>query len=215
MKKRNLKLFTAIIAVALVAGGIIFYACKKEENLTKEASFVAKNYDGSCVQVDIFRDEHNNARFVTKNVDKDTNLSVFFIVSDALDIAPYRTKDDASYVFCTPNDAIYWLVPLDGNEPIKFESLTEGAKVPQGNCASVTCTGCDEWTTNCSGNQKCNKVHYSTGKCGCEPATGSCCTRWGCQYQVKVETSEGIVTLVGSTYLIQSNTITINGITYE
>ncbi|MCL1850537.1 MAG: hypothetical protein FWF70_03905 [Bacteroidetes bacterium] len=30
MKKRNLKLFTAIIAVALVAGGIIFYACKKD-----------------------------------------------------------------------------------------------------------------------------------------------------------------------------------------
>jgi len=115
--KRNIKLFATLLAIAIVvAAAGIFYACTKDNNvvnnLTKEAEFIARIFDGTCVQVDVFRDENGNAQFVTKNVDKDAKATTGFLISDALHIEPLQTKDNAETVFEIPNDAIYWLVPF-------------------------------------------------------------------------------------------------------
>jgi len=220
MKGRNLKLFTAILAVVLVAGGIIFYACKKENSekkLTKEADFVAKNYDGTCVQVDILRDENNNAQFVIKNVADDPKEKVAFMVSNAITIEPLPTKDAGGVVFEIPNDAIYWVVPFDGNEPFKFETL-EDAGVEKTGTVTATCKTCNEWYTNhpsCVGTAC--KEETVSGKTSCAPANNSCCTSYGCRPRTVVKSvkTDDEVIFVGSVYLVKSNSITLNGITYE
>jgi hypothetical protein len=215
MKKVNFKLFTALLAVLLVAGGIVFYACNKDDNnAKKETAFVAKNYGGACVQVTIFRDKNNNAQFVIKNVPTDTDAVQAFRVSATLNIEPLKTKDDGALVYEIPNDAIYWLVPLDDNEPVKFEPVN-GAKTQGGGSSSVMLTcNCWEWPSDASNKDtKCESKKQPDGSEKCVPATGSRCS-W-CPTFINANKGSTETILAGSAYLIQSNTVTINGITYE
>jgi len=212
MKKLNLKLFTALLAVALVASMSIFYACEKEEkdnnskNSKVEAKFVAKNYDGSCVQVTVFRDGNGNAQFVIEDVAADLEIAIGFTICATLDLEPRQAKNGESFVTEIPNDAIYWVVPLDGNEPLKIEPIITKAAVGIGIAATSTLKcDCYEWDGG------------GTGKC--KPENGVCkrldrCTRCRAYNSVHFSTGEE-TTFVGSTYLVKSDVITINGILYE
>ncbi|MDR2979907.1 MAG: hypothetical protein LBV02_05670 [Bacteroidales bacterium] len=111
-----MKLFTAMVAMALIAGVTVFYACEKEgknnnseKNLVKESEFVARNYDGVCLsefvarnydgvclQVDVFRDEDNNAQCVFNAVADDPKITGGFIVSEKLDLKPKQKMTKVS-----------------------------------------------------------------------------------------------------------------------
>ncbi len=216
MKKENLKLFTAlfILVVTLIVGGSIFYACNKEEKndssekaLTKETEFVAKNYDGTCVQVNVYRDKNNNAQLVTKDVANDTNAAVSLRLSKAVKIDSPQQKDEGTLVIEIPNDAIYWLVPLDGHDPFKFEPVNN-AKTGSGGSVKIHCT-CEEGTVLL--NSLCKPELTPSGwQC---LSRDSRCTK--CRTHTSGVTSISETTFVGSTYLVKSDSIVINGITYE
>ena len=215
--KKNLKLFTALVAVVLVAGASIFYACEKENqegaidnNLKKEASFVAKNYDDMCVQVDIFRDEDGNAHFAIKDVASDPEVAVRCIIPETLNIPTRKTKNGESVVSEIPNDAIYWLVPLDGHDPIKFVP-SKDAKAAASSYVYYNCE-CDE-AYGYPANSHC-EVEKELGKAvRCKNKTGGKCIK--CRMITKGTSSYSDFILVGSSYLVQSNTITIGQYMYE
>jgi len=217
MKKRNLKLVTALLAVALIASVSIFYACTKEEkdnnsdkSPKKEAEFVARNYDETCVKVEVFRDENNNAQFVITDVANDPK-AVGFKVSDMLNIKSMQKNDDEILVIEIPGDAIYWLVPLDGNEPVKFEPLNNAKNIGSSGSVTVKCD-CSEWVMNSQSN-KCEKEYTQNGYI-CKPIKNGSCLKCNVVKCVVVGGSSEF-TIVGGTYLIQSDIITIDGITYE
>jgi len=203
---KKIKFFTALLAVALVACVTIFYACKKDNeivnNLNEETGFIAKNYDGTCVQVYVFRDENNNVKFVTKDVATDPNVGIRFIISDLLNIQPQQTRDTESEVYEIPNDAIYWLVPFDGNEPVKFEPI---GNTKQGVGGSVTL--------------KCDCYESINGSFKCSPQQGICVKGNGCtlcrSYSSVSLCNSSEIIFLGTTYLVQSDSITIDGVTYE
>jgi len=207
MTKLNLKLLIAILAVALVAGAGIFYACNKEpeKNLKKEAEFVAKINKETCVQVTIYRDAKNNAHFVTKKTANDSNIPIGIILPDELNIKPQNTKNGEGVIIEIPDDAIYWFVPLDGNEP---------EKVPPGH-QTVTCT-CTLGKPNCFENLNC-KAKEVKDKYGTYILciTEGCCKSCGYLNSISCSTSTSYSLRMGSSYIVQSNTVTVNGITYE
>jgi len=215
---KKIKFLTALLAVAIIAGVGIFYACKKEKDnnseikLKKETEFVAKNYDGSCVQVNVLRDKNNNAQFLIKNVTADSEITLGLLLSNALGLEARHAKNDEELVIDIPNDAIYWLVPLDGNKPIKFEPVINGAT--GGGSTSIRCS-CEEWLVDCNKGNICEKRYYSDGKWRCAPSSSSCCTDCRTHTVARVYSNSSEFILVGSSYLIQSNTITIDGVTYE
>jgi hypothetical protein len=218
---KKIKLYTVLLTVALIAGVTMFYACKKEENnnsekkLTKEASFVAKNYDETCVQVDVFRDENNNVQFVTKNVANDPKIAIGIKVSDVLNLEPLQTKDDEGLVIGIPNDAIYWLVPFDGSEPVKFEPI-DNAKTDLGN-SGTTKLKCDCWESSCNNftSRDCEVKTDKDGKQYCAPKANSCCYWCVATTTAKNFSSEIETVFVGTTYLVKSEIIEINGKIYE
>jgi hypothetical protein len=220
MKTRNLKLFTTLSVVALMVTGVcIFYACKKDgkennsdKKLKKEAEFVAKNYEETCVQVEVFRDENDNAHFVTKMVANDPNEPISIIVSDALNLAYQQTKAEGELVIEIPNDAIYWLVPFDGYEPFKFAPIDDnGAKNSVGGGSSGTVSySCICWEGSLR-DRDCKVKTDDKGKKYCQPEGG--CLK--CQPSNPAKTASDTTYFPGSTYLIKSNSITLNGITYE
>ncbi|MCL2435598.1 MAG: hypothetical protein FWD09_05615 [Lentimicrobiaceae bacterium] len=222
MKKLNVKLFTALLAVALVASASIFYACKKEndnnsdKSLKKEAEFVARIHENLCVQVDVFRDEHNNVHIMTKETDNDPEIITGMIIPNAINIKPQNAKNEEEEVFIEiPNDAIHWLVLLDGNEP---EKVPTGGTGPY---MKVFC-GCSKGKPNCfHTGLNCKKpVESGSGfnyRIYCPaPDAYSCCQTCVLKYSISAETGgSGTSMAMGSIYIVQSNTITINGITYE
>ena len=234
--KRNIKLFTAIFAVLLVAGASIFYACEKDNNvsnidnnLTKEVSFVAKNYGETCVQVDVLRDENGNAHFVIKDVANDPEVAVSCIIPEALNIPTQKTKNGEGVVSEIPNDAIYWLVPLDGHDPIKFEP-TKDAKTASTGTVERKCH-CTEWLT--TGSDKCDPKRTGANswecelKSGCQKCTMVISTTIDGKTTVtrKYYTKNGEVTttlpitpvstFASTCYLVQSVSITIGNFRYE
>jgi hypothetical protein len=221
MKIRNLKLFTTLSVVALIVTGVcIFYACKKDEKennsdkkLKKEAEFIAKNYEETCMQVEVFRDENGNAHFVSKMVANDPNEPISLMVSDRLNLAFQQTKEEGEFAIEIPNDAIYWLVPFDGYEPFKFAPIDNGTKNSVGGGSSgtvqidcVCMQGYDLRDRDCK-----IETNKTTGKSVCV-AKGNCTE---CNTICMVRTASGTTYFTGSTYLIKSNSITLNGITYE
>jgi len=226
MKKLSLKLATALLAVVLVASVSIFYACEKKEkdnnsegNLKKEAEFVAKIHEEMWVQVNVYRDENNNAHITTKEVAADPEIPIGIIIPEALNIEPSQAKnDDGDIMIEIPNDAIYWVVPLDGNEPIKFEPVN-GAKDKPGGNLKVSCK-CTKIKNDCTGESSCGAPYISpNGKLvSCLDALQGCCQICA----ISTSASGGSIgggsyssVIPGSSYLVQSNTITINGTTYE
>jgi len=229
MKKPNLKLLTVLFAVALIAGVTIFYACNKDEKdnnsvkkLTQETEFVAKNYGDACVQVNIFRDENNNAQFVIKDLDHVSEVLTGIRISKMLNIESRKTKNAEEFVIDIPNDAIYWLVPLDGNMPVKFEPINNIENAEVGGFVKVKCE-CSLKRPNCLGESVCRPPQYYKDKDGnlivnCVPdiaLAGNCCLTCKAVIEADVTVSNTTLIIVGSAYLIQSDTITINGITYE
>ena len=210
---KKIKLITAILAVVLVASGIIFYACKKEKdnnsdkNLKKEAEFVARIHEKLCVQVDVFRDGHDNVHIMTKETDNDPEVKTGIIIPNAINIQPQNAKNEEEEVIVEiPDDAIYWVVPLDGNEPENFKT---------GGTLTGSCT-CQQGRPNCFNmGLSCpspveRKDKYGTYlHCPSPNASNSCCQT--CVIQNSTPKS----VIMGSTYIVQSNTITVNGITYE
>jgi hypothetical protein len=206
MKKINFKLLTALLAVVLVAGVGIFYACKKEENLKKEAEFVAKINKETCVHVTIYRDKENNAHFVTKKTANDPNVPTGIIIPNEINTTPLNAKNgEEEIIIELSDDAIHWLVPLDGNEPEKASDKPK-----------VSCS-CKEGKPNCFENLHCH-AQERQDKYGkyvvCVPSVG-CCKTCESKLSVAGSTSTGYTLIMGSIYIVQSNTITVNGITYE
>ena len=218
--KRNIKLFTAILAVLLVAGATIFYACDKDNsvsnidnNLTKEASFVAKNYDDMCVQVTIYRDEDGNAHFATKDIANDPEVAVRCIVPDVLNIVSQKRKSDGKLVMEIPTNGTYWLVPLDGHEPVKFEPAKD-AKLLSTGTITYYCT-CNEGNGGVKDSDCKVEKTQSKVECVVKPEA-TICTK--CHLHTTCSVMSGslsTVTLVGSSYLVQSNFISVNGLRYE
>ena len=226
---KQIRLFAIILATALVAGVAIFYACTKDkeetvnniaDNLKKEGQFVVKNYDGSCVQVDVFRDEDNNAQFVTKEVPSDPNVGIVSIIpiSLSLKLKSQQSKDGGGVVYEIPNDAIYWLVPLDGNKPVKFEP-SKDAKTSNVSTYSDLCR-CD-WCEDCASlsdyDKSCETQVPVNGDPnhltrGCKTEAGKCKK---CAKKCTATTATATTVFVGSCYLVQSTTVTINSITYR
>ena len=218
---KKIRNFAILLAVVLVAGVSIFYACTKEnnvvndavKNLKKEAEFVARNLDGTCAQVTVFRDENDNARFVTKQVANDPEAIVSFMISDAMKLEPQQSKNDDELVFMIPNDAIYWLVPIEGYEPVKFEPVKDTKTVYGPSSTSISCS-CWE-CTGCAvlNDSHCEKKQTDKGWT-CEPKAGGNCV--DCRTRViSTNATATAVVMVGSFYLVQSNSITLNGITYN
>jgi len=209
------------LAVIFVAGVGIFYACKKDvsaKELTKEAKFVAKINKETCVLVTIYRDEKNNAHFVTKNTANDPNLPMGIIISNALKINSQKTRNGEEEDFIElSNDAIYWVVPLDGNEPEKIDpDLVESG----GAFGRVSCT-CAQGKTGCyNTGLSCPapvKMQTSVGvfyRCP-SPGSDSCCKTCNLTTLIGAGGSTPLFSVIGSSYIVQSNTITVNGITYE
>jgi hypothetical protein len=167
MKKLNLKLSAALLTVVLLAtAAYIFYACKKDgnsnsdKNLKKETEFVAKIHEKMCVQVNVFRDENDNVHITTKEVGIDPTKSIAVIVPEALSMESQLSKNDESIVIEIPNDAVYWLVPLDGNEPVKFEPVND-TKSASGSSGSITvyCV-CTQDRQDCTSGSKCQPPKY-------------------------------------------------------
>lgn len=219
MKKNNIKLITAILIVALISLASIFYACNKdqiinnsEENLKKETGFIATNKDGALIQVDVFKDKNNNFHFMTKNAlaIKDDGFSV--IVSNDIDFKPLQFKNGDTIVVNIPDDGIYWLVLFGNEAPLKFEPVNNG-KESSGSSGTVRiyCT-CYEGT---SLSNSCCEVHLlNTGVKACQPKNTTCgCTI--CQTNQTVTKGTTTTIIDGTSYLVKSNTITINGIIYE
>lgn len=207
MKKINQKILIALLAVVLVAGASIFYACKKEKgnnsdkNLNKETEFVARIHEKLCVQVDVFRDEHNNVHIMTKETDNDPKVTMGIIIPNAINIKHQNAKNgEENAIIEIPDDAIHWFVSLDGNEPVK---------VPSGGI-KIYCT-CTEGKPNC----------FETGLTCPPPVISgsgfntviSCPHSQSCCKTCTQKTGNTVV--VGSTYLVRSDAITVNGITYE
>jgi hypothetical protein len=216
MTKFNIKSVTAILAVVLVAGGIIFYACKKEKdnnsekNLKKEAEFVARIHEKLCVQVDVFRDEHHNVHIMTTETDNDPKVRTGMIIPNVINIKPQNAKNEEEEVIIEiPNDAIHWFVQLDGNEP---------QKVPPGGSPFMTAfCGCEKGKPNCfhvglycDPPQK-KKDQYGTWLY-CPTPPESCCQTCILKYGVGAAANS---VAMGSIYIVQSDIITVNGITYE
>jgi len=219
---KRIRILTISLVVVLVAGASIFYACEKDErsknivnNLKKEMEFVAKNSDGTCVQVEVFRDENNNAVFVTKNVPSDPEVAVALIISDALKIEPQQTKNDEELVFEIPNDAIYWLVSLEGYEPIKFAPVVSDAKTNYGpTSASINCV-CWESKPGKAlpPNSHCEKENQKDKGWFCKPKKDGNCGE--CYTIVIAKTASTTTAMLGSVVLVQSPTVTVNSITYR
>ena len=216
---KNLKLFAAALAVVLIAGVCIFYACTKDKNiltnLTPEAEFAAKIHKDMCVQVNVYRDKNNDVHITTTQIETDPEMSCGFIIPKTLNIEPQQTKEDDGIVIEIPDDAIYWLVPLDGNEPIKFE-LVKGAKVGA-NTVTAKCTCCLR-RQNCTGALTCRDPRVRQGPNGtiiidCLPTASGCCADCNVVLKAGADSKGGF--LLGSSYLVQSNSITMNGITYQ
>jgi len=222
MKKINLKLLTAILAVTLIAGVSIFYACKKGEDnnsetkLKKETEFVARINKETCVQVIVYRDEKHNVHLTTTKVSNDLDIPIGVILSETLNTEPQNAKDDEeSIVIEIPNDAIYWLVPLDGNEPIKFEPINNGAKDVPGGSVKVSCTcsqgkpNCFNTGLNCPMPEKRQDKYGIYYHCPSPDANTSCCQT------CIIKSLYGSAVVMGSSYIVQSDNVTINGIIYE
>jgi hypothetical protein len=218
MKKINLKLFTALLAVVLVAGASIFYACKKEKdnnsdkNLTKEAEFIARIHEKLCVQVDVFRDEHNNVHIMTKETDNAPEVRTGIIIPNTMNIKPQNAKNKEEDVGIEiPNDAIHWVVPLDGNDPEKVPS-GGGSTQLKGTCNCTEGSGCWDKPLSCPP-PKTKTDQYGTWLyCPSPSATLSCCNI--CELKL-VSVGAANYVAMGSILIVQSNTITVNGITYE
>ena len=219
MTKRNIKLFSVLLTVILVTSMSIFYACKKDEKdsdsekkSTKEADFIAKNHDETCVHVGVFRDENNNAQFFIKEVANDPTIKIGLIIPDALNIKLQQTRDAVSLVYEIPNDGIYWLVPFDGNKPVKFEPIKgNGEKnvVGGGNYAKISCD-CWEWIVD--------GTPYSCKLKGTDCESGGSCT-WCRKFTsamiVSLNGDSTTTVFAGSTYIVKSESIEINGTIYE
>lgn len=219
MQKTNIKLLTAIMAVALITIAGIFHACNKEDvvntfqyvaekSLKKEKEFVTKNYDGTCVRVSLCRDANDNAQFTIENVDHDPEQTIGLMVSEELDLK--TLTEDGKYTLEIPNDGIYWLVPLDGNKPVKFDPVNdEKARPGDSGRVDLLCP-CWEWSSDC-GLTTCDVKISEEGKRYC--VARDCCK--DCKSRTNVLKGSIEMIFIGSTYLVKSNTIVVNGITYK
>lgn len=219
MIKRNVKLSTAL--VLLIVGAASFYACQKEtstvddilNNLTKEAEFVSRIHEKLCVHVDVFRDENNNVHIMTKETDNTPEVRMNIIIPNTLNVNYQTAKNGDEEVFIElPDDAIHWLVPLDGNEPIKIEPDASDAKQSIGGGLTGSCS-CTQGKPNCWVDLTCPAPVTHTDAYG---TYLSCPAPTGCCQNCNLKASNAKNTLsMGSSYIVQSNTITINGIVYE
>ena len=223
---KKIRNFAILLAVVLVAGVTIFYACTKENdvvndavnNLKKEAQFVAKIHEKMCVQVDVFRDEENNVHITTQKVATDPTIPIGIIVPDALKIEPQQAKNDDGIMIEIPNDAIYWLVPLDGNEPVKFEPVVSDAKVSNGDLkASCTCTqgktNCLHLGLTCPPPMTYSDKYGTWYTCPAPNGNVSCCQTCVLKYSVGLSSASSLI--MTSSYIVQSNSITVNGLFYQ
>ena len=223
---KKIKLIAVLLAVVLAAGMGIFSACTKDNqnmvnNLTKETGFVARINKSMCVQVDISRDKNNNVHIITERVADDPELPTMAIIAETLKLAPQQSKDNECIEIEIPNDAIYWLVPLDGNEPIKFEPVVSDAKSGFGAVVTYSCT-CTEGKPNCLYNIYCPAPVKKESPYGsylvCLPGSESCCKT--CNLITSVPLGGGPASIAesfitGSSYIVKSDTIVVNGVTYE
>lgn len=218
MKKINIKIISIIIIVVLTAAVSIFYACTKEQNnqsvdntLKKESSFNAKILDGTCLNVDVYRDKDNNVQINTKKISPKSNIDLGLFIPVELNIKPEQQKENDSIIFIVPDDAIYWLVPFDNQTPIKFDPQNSTKETSGSGSIRPYCT-CFEGT---SLSNSCCVVRHTIPCCyKCFPENKTCgCDICNTIFQANSGNTE--YTLNGSCYLVKSNTITINGNTYE
>lgn len=203
--------------VAIIAGASIFYACNKDQNgdnlenkLKQEDEFIAMKNDGTLMQIDVFRDKNSNAHFVTKNVTNKKDDGLCLIISEELILKPRLTKNEDTIVIDIPNDAVYWLVPIANQEPIKF-APTNNAKESGSGTITIYCT-CSEGTT--LSNSCCYLDGFGSAIKECKPKNSTC----GCDIcrTNRVVFRNNTYTLIEEdSYLVKSNSVTVNGITYE
>ena len=215
MKKINIKLVSAIILISLFTVITFFYACNKTENnditsnQENKTDFFAKNLDGTCLKVEIYRDKKNNAQIVTKVVENKANIDLGLYIPKNLNIKPEQSKDNDSLVIIIPSDAIYWLVPIDNQTPIKFDPINS-TKVSSGSGTVRPQCECWEGTTL---NDNCCEGRWTNLGYRCLIKDGCGCTN--CRIKVTARSGTIETTIFGSCYLIKSNTITVNGVIYE
>lgn len=217
MKKINIKIISIIVIAVLTAVGSIFYACTKEQKsnpfdrtLKKELDFHAKITDGTCLNVIVYRDKDNNVQINTKKISPKSNIDLGLFIPVELNIKPEQTKDDDSVVIIIPSDAIYWLVPLDNQTPIKFDPINSTKESSGSGYVRPECE-CFEGTTL---SNSCCELRWIGDGYMCSKKNETCgCTR--CRIKVTARSGTIETTIFGSCYLIKSNTITLNGVIYE
>jgi hypothetical protein len=229
LKKINLQLFAILfLAIALIVGIGIFYACTKDKNivknLQKETEFIAKINNNECVNVQVFRDENDNVQIATTSIVAVSEVPIGVTVPEVLSATLKQAKSsDNSIEFDVPNNGIYWLVPLDGTTPIKFEPVkqvkTSKIAVASQGQIKVICK-CISSRSGCSGESKCKDPQTLKNSDGsmtiiCNPILTSCCVE--CKPETTVVTSSLNSTYIvsSSSYFVQSNIISVNGITYQ
>jgi hypothetical protein len=228
-------IITLSITVILIASAVVFYSCEKEEkdtnsekNLQTETEFVAKIDREMCVNVQVFRDENGNVQIATQNTTNVPELAMGVIVPKTVKVTSLPTKDNSGTEIEIPNDAIYWLVPLDGNEPVKFEPNEEkavGRNIIAIDCICKECQNLAEAGLQAKYDYQCTPVAHDT-QGGIVITCDKTSTDLGCKTctikQIIIakdndtpKSDENLIYLIGSCYLVNSNSITINGITYE
>lgn len=98
--------------------------------------------------------------------------------------------------------------------PVKFEPVNNTKAQVGGPTITVTCI-CNMTVPNCSGDKKCEPPYTKTDKnrvmtIYCVPELTSCCA--ACE--AKVGSSTGAI-IPGSSYLVRSESVTVNDITYR
>lgn len=216
MKKINIKLVSAIIVISVLTVITFFYACNKTENnditsnQENKTDFFAKNLDGTCLKVEIYRDKKNNAQIVTKVVENKANIDLGLYIPKNLNIKPEQSKDNDSVVIIIPSDAIYWLVPLDNQTPIKFDPINSTKESSGSGYVRPECE-CFEGT---SLSNSCCEAKMTDKGYMCFKKNDTCgCTT--CKIKVTARSGTIETTIFGSCYLIKSNSITVNGVIYE
>ncbi|PKP20766.1 MAG: hypothetical protein CVU04_03180 [Bacteroidetes bacterium HGW-Bacteroidetes-20] len=216
MKKINIKLVSVIIVISLFTVITFFYACNKDQNnnITSnpkaEIEFFAKKQDGTCLKVEVYRDKKNNAQISTKVDENKENIDFGLYIPESLNIKPEQSKDNDSLVIIIPSDAIYWLVPIDNQTPIKFDPINS-TKVSSGSGTVRPQCECWEGTTL---NDNCCEARWTDLGYICSKKNDTCgCTN--CRIKVTARSGTIETTIFGSCYLIKSNTITVNGVIYE
>jgi hypothetical protein len=222
MKNKNLKIIIIVISIAVITAISIFYGCENDQSnniqdksLQMESHFITKNGDGTFVDVFISKTDNQNTNFVINNCDPLPDKGVGIYFSDE-NVILKQTENDTSLLIELMKDSTCWIIPLDGRTPLKIDP-SSNLKLSNGGSVEIICI-CFECTDGGFKNSCCEKTWYQESNGNryvkCEPKPDPCkCTQ--CRTHTVARNGNNSYNYNCSLYIIQSKSITVNGVKYE